>query len=674
MSKIDVVFIRKSSARQDEQGQIGNVQNMLREQKVTVPEKNWFVGTVSRRKVRQNSDFQKLWDLVESDQVGTVYIESQDRWGSADRKELFHLLYILEQHSTRLFDLRAKKDMTESDFATEMLTIVGSLKSEKELQDISYRSLRTRVNQFRECGSWPTGTHPFGYGKACYQGDDLLWTWQPISRAIGQVFFNTKDGLQAGPNNVPIPRKTKGQYIYLLVSNNKEHVESVRMIFDLYARQALSRRQISAQLNKAGRKHYSKPFSHTLVTALLKNPAYTGDTHFGKTQTGELHTFSNDGIVVELKKKNPKLKRRKKEDRIIREDTHEALIDKKTWQLAQTKLDDEAKRNGFAPRNPAYYLRHLFVCGHCGKNMTARSERNKETGAKHVVYVCSTYIQGRCGGHAVQCGYQSITHHDAEQLLFDKCKEMDIVFDPEQSTTARQDMKNRLAHIGHDSDEAWEEWGRHIAEGMNALVDYLTDFCPMTDKEITILTELAVKFYEAHSLNESDFASCRITLDEFWEAVLKVEGKTTTEAKKESLQVEQEHKQITLAWAKATEGMQAVLREELERLEGRREELRPKTILLTERIGKLQRAEQDRKIEIGELLTAYPKMEAREKGEAFRRLFKTVTLFWDKTFHARKPGTKYYKHKTERTGRWKYTLKRAAIKWVFEESKLASSW
>jgi DNA invertase Pin-like site-specific DNA recombinase len=199
--RVDAVFIRKSTQGQDEEGQKANVRNMLKERGVYVPDAHWFVGTVGRRKVRRNPDFARLMELVEADRIGTVYVESQDRWGTGDRPELFSLLGTLREHDTRLYDLRAGKDLTEKDLATEMLAFVNSIKSEKELQDIAFRSLRTRVNNFRDTGSWPTGSHPYGYGKECRAADGkLLWVWQPVNRSRGQVFYPDAAGrLTPGP-------------------------------------------------------------------------------------------------------------------------------------------------------------------------------------------------------------------------------------------------------------------------------------------------------------------------------------------------------------------------------------------------------------------------------------------------------------------------------------------
>jgi hypothetical protein len=126
--RYDTVFIRKSTQRQDEGPQRANVEQMLRERGIRIPDDRWFDGTVSRRKVKANAEFNRLMSLVEADKVGTVYVESQDRWGTGDRPELFSLLGILREHGTRLFDLRAGKDLTEKDLATELLAFVGSIK------------------------------------------------------------------------------------------------------------------------------------------------------------------------------------------------------------------------------------------------------------------------------------------------------------------------------------------------------------------------------------------------------------------------------------------------------------------------------------------------------------------------------------------------------------------
>lgn len=672
--RIDCVFIRKSTQAQDEQGQIANVQNMLRDQGASVPEGQWFVGTVSRRKVRKNADFARLMELIEADRVGTVYIESQDRWGSADRKELFHLLYILEQHSTRLFDLRAKKDLTEGDFATEMLTIVGSLKSEKELQDISYRSLRTRVSNFRDNGSWPTGTHPFGYGKACYSPTGkLLWVFQPISRSRGRVSYADADGnLVLGQENVKIPRKDKRDKIILIPNDNSRYVEAVRTLFDLYVRVGLSRRAISKELNLAGFKFYDKPFRHPDTTNILTNPAYVGDTHFGKRLSGELHTFDANGIVVPLTKHSAK-RNREESERIIRENTHEGLIDRAIWKAAQQKLADEQESTNFSPRNPAYYLKQLFRCGHCGKNLTGRME-TVAGGQRKPIYVCSTYIAGKCNGHPVECGYHRISHDDAERLLLEKVQEMGLDFDFKTSDLARMALRDRLVLVGYKDEEAFFQWSEWVGEGIDALLEYLERAHYAHGEELQRLAEIAARFYDNLKTHDSHFDGLTVTAEQFAKAVRIVEARSVAQAKGRMADLQEEHSQLTLGWAKASEMMQAVLKEQLDRIEQEINEVRPRTTPLSERVAKLGAAERDRQKEREHITAEWPRMEAREKGEALRRLFKTVTLYWERTYHhAMKKPTR--PRKTNRPGRYSYALQKARIKWEFTKSSdLEVSW
>src|SRR5262249_51333682 len=149
-------------------------------------------------------------------------------------------------------------------------------------------------------------------------------------------------------------------------------------------------------LNAEGLLFNGGPFTYPDIRNILINPAYTGDTYYGKVQTGELHTFDSKGLITEIKQKRGNTYQdrvRVLSECLLKQDTHEALVDRKTWELAQKKLADERERISYAPRNPAYYLKQLFVCGHCGKGLAARTE-NGAGREKVVIYVCSTYIAG----------------------------------------------------------------------------------------------------------------------------------------------------------------------------------------------------------------------------------------------------------------------------------------
>jgi hypothetical protein len=680
-NRIDVVFIRKSTQGQDEKPQIANVQNMLAamKPKVSIPADRWFVGTVSRRKVKTNPEFNRLLDLIGEGRVGTVYIESQDRWGTADRVELFALLGLFRQHKTRLFDLTDKRDLTEPDFITELLNVFNSYKSEKELKDTARRSIRTRYNRFLATNSWPTGAHPFGYGKRCCSPDGtLLWEFQPISRSRGQVYYPDKSGepMPSGPPNAPLPSKKKkkeggneGETVIdlttLIPSKNKEYVKTVELIFNWYARVGLSRRQISTRLNKEGRKFYDKPFTHTAVTLILKNPAYVGDTVFGKTQTGELHTWNDEGVVVEV---TPGHERKP----VIKRGTHKGLIDRKLWNDTQKKLLDEESRTSFAPRNPAYYLKQIFVCGHCGKNLSGRTEIDPTTKARKVVYVCQSWMQAKANGQDGPCGHHRITHDDAEKLLMDKIKQENLKYDQTASELARSNTKSRLKQTTAE----WEQANMQAEDyytGAEALIEVLQSDYGVPKAQLKKLKLFVDVYYTEGGKIPRKPNGLSLSLEDFKKAVREVEAAAVQGAEKELKAFEARHKRLTLAWAEATDMSKQHLKAELDKVEQQVQECKPKTERLSDRVSRLFNTVRSTYTERMRLLDEWPAMENREKGEALRRVFKTVTLYWKGTFHSaeKQPGRP---RKTKRPGRWSYKLLTDKIKWDFESTSLGSSW
>lgn len=674
--RMDVVFIRKSTQGQEEAGQIANVTAMLKEAGTTVPKENWFVGTISRRKVNAHPEFRRLMELVEAGRIDTVYVESQDRWGTADRVELFNLLGILRGQKTRLYDLRAKRDLTNDDFATEIMAVMQSFKSEQELKDIAYRSLRSRVNNFKEMGSWPTGTHPFGYGKACYGSDGKLrWVWQPVSRVIGQLFYPASNGklIAAGESNVPLPRKQRTDKNVLIRSNNPEFVEAVKLVFDLYTRLGLSRRKISAELNAGKRQFYDHSFTHTLVTEILRNPAYAGDTHFGKNRSGELYTFDEKGVVIPADKAEV-TERRPVEKRIVIENTHEALIDRATWNAAQAKLKAEKSRPNYSPRNPAYFLKQILVCGHCGKGMTGRTDKDPHTGKRTVTYVCSSYVAGRCNGHPVECGYHRITHAEAEKMLIEKMRSLGLSCDKVVSQGARNSIKKQLEELANRDGIADDQWDAWLDWYLDDFIKYVTEHLAISDnRKIKRLWRAACEaFYDVEPYPEM-YDHLPISIKKFKKALVMAETEAVKRAKLELAALEEDHRSYTLAQAKATSLQGGVLQEEIESIETKIQRLIPRTIPTSERLSKYYAEMKERKAENKRLMAEWPKLEAREKGEALRRHFSTVTLFWDRQFHpaAKNPARP---RKTDRPGRFSYTLRRDQIKWALANSDLDGSW
>jgi hypothetical protein len=710
--RFDVVLIRKSTHAQDDRAQADNVAAMLKAEGVYVSDEHWFTVTVTRANVQGNDDFQKIMKLVEENRVRTAYVESQDRFGTDDVFELFTLLGVLRAHGTRLFDLTNKADLTGKDDATQIRAFLGGLKSQKEREDQAQRSLRSRVQNFQRTGSWPNGPEPYGYGKRCYSaapedGGKLLWEWQPVHRAkarkgsstppTGQLHVPDADGTlrPSGPADVRIPRKAKDQVTRLVPSKDAARVRAVKLVYDLYVRLGLSRRQICARLNAEGFTSNGGPFTHVDITGILRNPAYVGDTYFGKVQSGRHYTFDARGLLVKVDGHADET-RRDHSECLVKRDTHEGLVDRKTWGLAREKLSDEKARRSFSPRNPAYWLKQLLVCGHCEKGLIGRTEADPKTRARKVVYVCSTYLRGLCNGHASPCGGYRITHEDAERLLLDKIAELSLPFEETAGAGARENLKARLERLGHDGEDAEWKFDAWVEEGITAFVSYLKTTYHMRPEALRRLEKSARSLYLMGKLTKVQVASLPATpaaplpdvaaanevysltpehkaaLAAFKAALKEAEDAAVAEARKKLAELREEHKTLTKNWAKATDAMQAVLKEELEKIEAEMTALSSQTVPLRERFKALYAAEKEREVERKKLLAEWPTLEAREKGEALRRLFKTVTLFWEKTWHPRE-GKPAKPRKTDRPGRYSYELKRDRIGWTFTASGLETA-
>lgn len=662
--RIDVVMVRKSGDKQDEQAQAANVKAMLDTLSVSVSKDYWFYCTVPRAHVKANADFKKLLSLVENDEVDTVYVETQDRFGTDDVAELFTMITLLRTHETHLYDLRERLDLTKKDETTLMRTFIGGIKSSKERQDTAFRALRTKIDLFSNLQSWPTGSQPFGFGKRCYESDGktLLWEWQPVSRAKGQLFYaNSRGKLIPGPKDVGIPVKEKGKrwVTKLVPSNNKVFVKTVQLIFELFANVGMSMRKISERLNDEGRTFYDKPFTFSLVRQILNNPAYVGDTHFGKVKSAANWTFDADGQLQKVETASKK-EFRGVDDQLVQANTHKGLVDRKTWNRAQRKVADMRERVCFAPRNPRFFLKPILVCGHCNKNMTGRMEKKGDE--KVPVYFCSSYIAGRSNGQKGKCGAYRITHADAEKLLMDKMKELNLSYDKLKNTIARENVSEQVDKLGEQDLAMDEAYRKLVQEGIDALDEFYRRNRTVSARTLKRLRADAEDFYTYPRSERT--ARLRDTLE-------LIERESVAHAKKKVAELTAELAGYTRLQATANErpAQLRIIEEQCKKLDAEIREWEGRTKPITERLTEAYDRWNDIGLKIYDLEKELPLLDDQERGEALRRVFKTVILRWDAKFIPRsdKPSRPI---KTDREGRWRYPLLNDEIRWVLDDINL----
>ncbi|WP_437228293.1 hypothetical protein SH661x_000824 [Planctomicrobium sp. SH661] len=129
---------------------------------------------------------------------------------------------------------------------------------------------------------------------------------------------------------------------------------------------------------------------------------------------------------------------------------------------------------------------------------------------------------------------------------------------------------------------------------------------------------------------------------------------------------------MTIGWAKASESQQSVLKVETDRLEAEIAYWKPRVEPISKRLKVLREADNVRARERRKLIAEWPTLEFREKGEAMRRTFKKVTLYWHREFVPAKSNAAQPR-KTTRPGRNKFTLLHDKIEWSFADFNLEGS-
>lgn len=202
-------------------------------------------------------------------------------------------------------------------------------------------------------------------------------------------------------------------------------------------------------------------WSPTSVGYILAKPEYMGHTVLGKT------------ITVNYKGK----KRRKAapEELMVFKNTHEAIVDEETWQLAH-KLKKTVRRNSYSDR-PANPLTGLVFCADCGHKMTHRqpSPYQEKVYDAHDAYICGSYRQ-----LTRDCTMHFIKTSVLQDLILSAIREV--------STFVRNDEKEFLKLVREETDAGIEKEVREQKKRLHK-----------AEKRIAELDGLIKKLYEGNA-------------------------------------------------------------------------------------------------------------------------------------------------------------------------------
>lgn len=284
----------------------------------------------SGKSITGRPEFQKMLQDVAEDRDGVSYILvfKLSRFGRNAADVLNSLQYIQDYG----VNLICVEDGIDSSKDSGKLTItVLSAVAEIERENILVQTMEGRRQKARE-GKWNGGQAPFGY------------------------FLDSKNST-------------------LIV--NPEEAEIVRLIFEKFVHTDMGADSISKYLNQRG---YSKKklreqevnyFTRSTILKILDNPVYAGKIAYGKNATEK------------VKGTRDQYRRVKKDDYLLADGLHEAIIDLETWEAAKAKRRvTGVKWNKTHSLDHEHILSGILKCPVCGSGMagTVRRRKNKKTG------------------------------------------------------------------------------------------------------------------------------------------------------------------------------------------------------------------------------------------------------------------------------------------------------
>ena len=191
----------------------------------------------------------------------------------------------------------------------------------------------------------------------------------------------------------------------------EEEAVAIRMIFDQYVNTDLGANGIAKYLenhgiHKIARQNGKNPlFDAALIRRIIQNPVYSGKISYGRRRTEKVHGTRNEYRQV------------KKDDYLLVDGLHEALVSEEVWEQAQVKVAAQAKKYEKVNRDKRekiHLLSGILKCPVCGAGMYGnKSIKKRKDGSNYkdfYYYGCKHRNMTR--GH--KCDYKKQVH---EELL-----------------------------------------------------------------------------------------------------------------------------------------------------------------------------------------------------------------------------------------------------------------
>jgi hypothetical protein len=399
-----------------------------------------------------------------------------DRFGTTDADEFVHFRYLLRKWGCRLYDA-AGTDWTRKDIATVITAVVDGEKSEQEQHGISKRTLGGKVAKAR-AGEWQGGPVRLGFDVVCCCRQSGKEVWRVVFQGRHKRLKVYPDGRSErfdGPANFPkwqSDGKPTAQLLRLAPTIDRAKIDAAVTVFSRYAAESLSFTVLAHYLNDLGfRNGGGGYFQGQQIEDLLRDPIYLGYYAYNRLHVGKFHRYAGQEVVAESNH-SEKISSNDKADWVISRRLFPPLVDQKTWDAVQRKLEQRTKRSK-SPRAAALYLAGLVYCGNCGGRMVAGAGRKNSRNGDRYEYMCGTYQKAVCRGTRKECQclrngvFQDVLEGYVNRYLEESGQRLQLL-------TEAPDDSHLTDRLAEQEGTAWQGF----VEGIGRLTGYLAQHHP----------------------------------------------------------------------------------------------------------------------------------------------------------------------------------------------------
>ena len=304
--------------------------------------------------------FNQMMDDIKSgkDEVSYVLVFKLSRLGR-NAADVLATLQVMQDFGVNLICVEDGIDSSKD--AGKLMISVLSAVAEIERENIRVQTMEGRMQKARE-GKWNGGFAPYGY-----------------SLIDGKLEVN------------------------------EEEAVAIRTIFDQYVNTDLEANGIAKYLenhgiHKIARQNGTNPlFDAALIRRIIQNPVYSGKISYGRRRTEKVHGTRNEYRQV------------RKDDYLLVDGLHEALVSEEVWEQAQVKVAAQAKKYEKVNRDKGekiHLLSGILKCPVCGSGMYGnKAIKKRKDGSNYKDFYYYGYKhRNMTRGH--KCDYRRQVHEE----------------------------------------------------------------------------------------------------------------------------------------------------------------------------------------------------------------------------------------------------------------------